>query len=138
MREQVGEVIRVNHYSSRTEKSYWYWIRYFIRFHQMRHPSEMGAHEVRDFLTWLAVHRNVAAATQNQALNALVFLYGNVLNQPLGEIGDTVRATKPARLPVVLKHAEATADFSHRWFNLARVRSRCQSIAGNRVSIFGE
>ncbi|MEQ6885787.1 integron integrase [Salicola sp. Rm-C-2C1-2] len=109
LREQVREVIRLNHYSIRTEKSYWYWIRYFIRFNQMRHPGEMGANEVRDFLTWLAVHRNVAAATQNQALNALVFLYDKVLNQPLGEIGDTVRATKPARLPVVLKHAEAMA-----------------------------
>lgn len=109
LREQVREIIRVNHYSVRTEKSYWYWIRYFIRFHQMRHPCEMGATEVREFLTWLAVHRNVASATQNQALNALVFLYDRVLNQPLGDIGDTVRATKPARLPVVLKHAEAMA-----------------------------
>lgn len=107
IREQVRNVIRVNHYSIRTEKSYWYWIRYFIRFHQMRNPTEMGALEVREFLTWLAVHRNVAAATQNQALNALVFLYSKVLNEPLGDIGETVRATKPARLPVVLNHSEA-------------------------------
>jgi len=107
LREQVRNVIRVNHYSIRTEKSYWYWIRYFIRFSGMRHPAEMGRNEVREFLTWLAVNRNVAAATQNQALNALVFLYDKVLNTPLGDIGDTVRATKPARLPVVLSHSEA-------------------------------
>lgn len=69
----------------------------------------MGAPEVRTFLTWLAVERNVAAATQNQALNALVFLYKKVLNSPLGDIGNTVRAKKPPRLPTVLTHQEAMA-----------------------------
>ena len=69
----------------------------------------MGTREVREFLTWLAVKRNVAAAMQNQALNALVFLYGKVLEQPLGNIGDTVRAKRPTRLPVVLSHDEAMA-----------------------------
>jgi integrase len=69
----------------------------------------MRAREVREFLTWLAVERNVAAATQNQALNALVFLYGRVLEQPLGNIGDAVRAKRPSRLPVVLSHNEAMA-----------------------------
>ena len=74
LRDRVRAVIRVNRYSIRTEKTYWYWIRYFIRFHQMKHPREMGPREVNEFLTWLAVNRNVAAATQAQALNALVFL----------------------------------------------------------------
>jgi integron integrase len=108
LREQVRAVMRVHHYSIRTEKSYWYWIRYFIRFHQLRHPLEMGAAEVNAFLSWLAVERKVAAATQNLALNALVFLYTKVLQQPLGEVGEVVRAKRSARIPSVLTHAEAT------------------------------
>ncbi|WP_425459970.1 phage integrase N-terminal SAM-like domain-containing protein [Hydrocarboniclastica marina] len=95
LREQVRAVIRVNRYSIRTEKSYWYWIRYYIRFHRMRHPRDMGPSEVNEFLTWLAVHRDVAAATQAQALNALVFLYDKVLGTPLGEIGAVARPKKP-------------------------------------------
>ncbi len=107
LRDQVRAVIRVNRYSVRTEKSYWYWIRFFIRFHQMKHPKDMGPSQVNEFLTWLAVRRNVAAATQAQALNALVFLYSKVLDQPLGEIGSVIRSKKPKRLPVVLSHDEA-------------------------------
>lgn len=107
LRDQVRAVIRVNHYSVRTEKTYWYWIRYFIRFHQMKHPRDMGPREVNEFLTWLAVHRNVAAATQAQALNSLVFLYDRVLDQPLGDIGEVIRSKKPRKLPVVLSHEEA-------------------------------
>lgn len=107
LREQVREVMRVHHYSIRTEKAYWYWIRYFIRFHKLRHPAEMGAVEVNAFLSWLAVERQVAAATQNLALNALVFLYARVLQQPLGEVGEVVRAKRSQRIPVVLTHAEA-------------------------------
>ncbi len=107
LREQVRAVIRVNHYSIRTEKTYWYWIRYFIRFHGMKHPRVMGPKEVNEFLTWLAVHRNVAAATQAQALNSLVFLYDKVLNQVLGDVGEIIRAKKPRKLPVVLTHDEA-------------------------------
>ncbi len=109
LREQVRRVIRTRRYSRRTEKSYWYWIRYFIRFHGLRHPAEMGEAEVRQFLTWLATERRIAAATQNQALNALVFLYAKVLETPLGEIGDIVRAKRPPRLPVVLTDSEARA-----------------------------
>lgn len=109
LRDGVRQAIRTRHYSPRTEKSYWYWIRQFIRFNGMRHPSELGATEVREFLTWLAVRRNVAASTQNQALNALVFLFDKVLGQPLGDIGAAVRAKRPPRLPVVLQHEEAIA-----------------------------
>lgn len=69
----------------------------------------MGAKEVREFLSWLAVERNVAAATQNQALNALVFLYHRVLERPLGNLAGAARAKRPARLPVVLSHEEALA-----------------------------
>lgn len=107
LQEQFRAVIRLHHYSIRTEKSYWYWIRYFIRFHKMRHPLEMGPSEVNAFLTWLTVERHVAAATQNQALNAIVFLYARVLEQLLGEIGDVVRVKRPARIPTVFTHAEA-------------------------------
>ena len=109
LRERVHETVRVLHYSLRTEKSYWYWIRYFIRFHGLRHPEEMREAEVAAFLTWLATERKVAAATQNQALNALVFLYARVLQQPLGDIGNVTRSKRPARLPTVFTHEEAMA-----------------------------
>lgn len=107
--EQVSAVLRMRHYSRRTEKTYCYWIRGFVRFHGLQHPQDMDERHVRDFLTWLAVERRVAAATQNQALNALVFLYGKVLERPLGDIPGIVRAKRPRRLPVVLTHAEAVA-----------------------------
>ena len=109
LRDKVRAVVRVNHYSIRTEKAYWYWIRFFIRYHQMKHPRDMGPQDVKEFLTWLAVERNVAMATQAQALNALVFLYDAVLGQPLGEIKGIVRSKKPRKLPVVLTHDEAMA-----------------------------
>jgi len=72
--DRLREEVRARHYSRRTEKAYWYWIRYFIFFHGKRHPAQMGAAEVTAFLSWLATVRNVAAATQNQALSALLFL----------------------------------------------------------------
>lgn len=113
LREQFRSVMRLNHYSIRTEKSYWYWIRYFIRFHGMRHPLELGTSDVNAFLSWLATDRQVAAATQNLALNAIVFLYARVLEQPLGEIGDVVRVKRPPRLPTVLTHQEAMSIIEH-------------------------
>ncbi|ATJ82371.1 hypothetical protein BEI_1384 [Halomonas beimenensis] len=105
--------MRVKRYSPRTEKTYCYWIRFFIRFHGVRHPASMGAPEIKAFLEYLAVERHVAAATQNQALNALVFLYRHILEQPLGDIGEFSRARRPRRLPVVLSHEEATRVLSH-------------------------
>ena len=101
--------MRAHHYSIRTEKSYWYWIRFYLRFHQMRHPLELGPSEVNQFLSWLASERQVAEATQNLALNAIVILYSRVLERPLGDIGETIRAKRPPRLPVVLSHQEAMA-----------------------------
>src|ERR1041384_4254698 len=77
--ERFHEAIRALHYSRRTEKTYWYWVRWFVVFHGKRHPRELGAAEVTAFLSWLATERNVAAATQNQALSALLFLYQKVL-----------------------------------------------------------
>ncbi|MFZ1910296.1 MAG: phage integrase N-terminal SAM-like domain-containing protein [Burkholderiales bacterium] len=104
--ELFRAAIRSRHYSRRTEKSYWYWIRCFIRFHGMRHPAQMGAGEVTAFLSWLATERDVAAATQNQALSALLFLYQKVLEQELPWLDELVRAKRPLRLPVVLSETE--------------------------------
>jgi integron integrase len=106
LREQVREVMRFRHYSVRTEETYWNWIRQFILFHSKKHPREMGTAEVHQFLTHLAAAKNVAAATQNQALNALVFLYGQVLHQPLGQLEEYARPSRPARVPVVLTQME--------------------------------
>src|SRR5687768_15383866 len=104
--ERLREAIRQRHYSRRTEQAYWYWIRYFIFFHGKRHPADMGAPEVSAFLSWLATERNVAAATQNQALSALLFLYKHVLGVELPWLGELVRAQRPVRLPSVLSEAE--------------------------------
>jgi integron integrase len=107
--EQVRRAIRVRHYSLRTEDAYLQWIKRFILFHHKRHPQTLGEVEVAQFLSFLANEQQVAAATQNQALNALVFLYKVVLERPLGEIAGVVRAKKPQRLPVVLSRSEVAA-----------------------------
>ena len=104
--ERVRNAIRQRHYSYRTEQSYIHWIKRFIFFHAKRHPQQMGQPEVAAFLTHLAKDRNVAASTQNQALSALLFLYGEVLGQKLGWIEGIVRAKKPVRLPQVLTFDE--------------------------------
>ena len=103
--DQMRQAMRVKHYSLQTEKSYISWVRRYIFFHDKRHPREMGDTEVQSFLSDLAVHRRVSASTQNQALNALVFLYKQVLKKELGVI-DAVRARRPKRLPVVLTQDE--------------------------------
>lgn len=107
--DQVRDRLRVKHYSIRTETQYLQWIRRFILFHGKRHPREMGAVEVEAFLTHLAVAGRVAAATQNQALSALLFLYREVLNIDLPWLDKVVRAKQPQRLPVVLTRQEVTA-----------------------------
>jgi integrase len=110
--DQVREVMRFHHYAIRTEKTYLQWIRRFLVFHReknnngWRHPREMGAAEIVEFLTHLAVAKDVAASTQNQSLNALVFLYEQVLQMPLGDLGDFARVNRPARLPEVLTQEE--------------------------------
>jgi integron integrase len=107
--DQVRSAIRVLHYSIRTETSYVMWIRRFIVFHNMRHPREMGEAEVGRFLSHLAIEGDVAASTRNQALSALLFLYKVVLDRPLNERIDAMRAKRPARLPVVLSRDEVRA-----------------------------
>ena len=103
---RVRDVIRRKHYSIRTEGSYLQWIKRFILFHEKRHPQEMGAPEIGRFLTYLAVNRHVAASTQNQALNALVFLYKQVLEIELGEMGNITPAKRPQLLPTVFSKEE--------------------------------
>jgi integron integrase len=105
----VREALRVRHYSRRTEKACVGWIRRYVLFHDKRHPREMGADEVTRFLTSLAVDVRVSASTQNQALAALLFLYGEVLDVRLPWLDDLVRASRPPRLPVVLSRAEVRA-----------------------------
>src|ERR1700722_20766810 len=82
LQEQVREIMRFHHYSFRTEKAYWQWIKRFIIFHNKRHPREMGGTEVGAFLSHLTLAENAAKATQQQALNAIVFLYRDVLLNP--------------------------------------------------------
>lgn len=101
--DQVRDVLRVHHYSLRTEQSYTHWIKRFILFHGKRHPRDMGKDEIAAFLTHLAVQKDVSASTQNQALSAILFLYKKVLNIEPDWIEGMVRAKRPKRLPVVLK-----------------------------------
>jgi len=107
--DQVRAELRLRHYSARTEESYVHWIRRFILFHGKQHPLTLGSRHVATFLTHLATQDEVAAATQNQALNALMFLYGQVLDRDLEALGSFVRAHKPRRLPVVLTPGEVRA-----------------------------
>ncbi|MBE9016273.1 integron integrase [Chroococcidiopsidales cyanobacterium LEGE 13417] len=107
--EQVQDAIRLKHYSYQTEKTYIYWVKRYILFHNKRHPKEMGSAEIEAFLTHLAVHENVAASTQNQALHAVLFLYREVLKQDLDLKVDAVRAKKSKYLPTVLTKDEVFA-----------------------------
>ncbi|MGI8891008.1 MAG: integron integrase [Chthoniobacterales bacterium] len=107
--DRVRWHLRVKHYSIRTEQAYLDWIRRYIFFHGKRHPAEMGEDEVAAFLTHLAVERNVAASTQNQALSALLFLYQQVLDRKLDFIDKVERVKRPPKVPVVFTPAEAHA-----------------------------
>jgi integron integrase len=110
--DQVRDKIRRKNYSIRTEEAYVEWVRRFVLHHGKRHPSEMGAAEVEEFLTYLAVAGRVSASTQNQAKSALLFLYKEVLNQPLPWLDKVESAKAPKRLPVVLTSAEVQAVLS--------------------------
>jgi integron integrase len=105
--EQVRTALRVRHFSLRTEQAYLHWIRAFILHHHKRHPRDMGASQIQQYLSYLAVEREVAPSTQNQALNALVFLYRHVLQTDPGRFEGFLRAKSRDRLPVVLTPEEA-------------------------------
>jgi integron integrase len=104
--EVARERIRTRHLSLRTEQAYLHWMRRYVKFHGRRHPREMGPAEVEAFLTHLAVEARVGASTQNQALQALLFLYRQVLDIELPWLENITRASRPKRLPVVLSKAE--------------------------------
>jgi integron integrase len=105
--DQVRAALRARHYSPRTEKAYVAWIRRFILFHGKRHPVTLGEAEIGAFLSSLASDRKVSASTQNQALAALLFLYGQVLGRELAWLGNVVHAKRPVHVPVVLGRNEA-------------------------------
>ena len=107
--QNLRDILRRKHYSFRTEETYVYWTKDFIRFHRLRHPADMNETHVVEYLTHLAVDRRVAASTQNQALNAVVFLYKHVLNRPLGSLAAAARAKRQERLPVVFTRDEISA-----------------------------
>jgi len=106
--QRYREALQVRHYARRTVSSYEQWLRRFLRFHQLRHPREMGSAEVNAFLTHLAVEAQVSAPTQNQALSALLFLYRELLERDL-DLEGVVRARARRRLPVVMSVAEVRA-----------------------------
>ena len=110
--ESVREAIRLRGYSLRTEKTYIYWIKQYIRFIGKKHPSGFGADEVTAYLSWLANERRVTVNTQKVALNALVFLYHKVLRKELGELGFSL-ATRQRYLPTVLAKQEVAAILEH-------------------------
>ena len=116
LKDQFHEVARFRHLALRTERTYWEWVVRYLKFHRdqcggWKHPKELGTTGVTPFLTHLAAERDVAAATQNQALNALLFLYREVLNAPM-VAGDFIRVQRPARLPVVLTREEVRRLFT--------------------------
>jgi site-specific recombinase XerD len=114
--DQVKSVARLKHLSISTEKSYLYYIRDFILFHNKRHPKEMGIQEIRAYLSYLAVKRHVAASTQNVALSALLFLYRQVLTIDSPYIDSIDRANRPVRLPVVLTRSAASKTLARARF----------------------
>ena len=112
LHQRVITTCQTRHLARRTAKNYWNWIKRFIRFHDLKHPAKLSAAHVNEFLSHLASERNVAASTQDQAMNAIVFLYRDVLKTPLGDFGDIVKARRPKRRPVVLRPDEILCIFS--------------------------
>lgn len=110
--DQLRNTLRVRHYSLSTEKSYVYWVRLYIRYFKLKHPSALTEQHVSQFLTFLAVQRQVSPSTQNQALNALVYLYKHVLKHPLGKV-DAIRAKRQKHIPVVFTKEEVQHMFQH-------------------------
>ena len=110
--DQVRERIRYKHYSIRTEEAYVYWVCGFIRFHQLKHPRDMGSAEVTAFLSWLAAERGVAPSTHKQASSALLFLYREVLEIDLPWMNDILRPKDRVRVPTVLSVGEVSRLFA--------------------------
>jgi integron integrase len=111
--DRVRGVLRLKHYSIRTEEAYVDWIRRFVLFHEKRHPAQMGENEITAFLTHLAAVRHVAASTQNQAFSALLFLYREVLKKDLGFINGIERPQRLPKVPVVFTKEEVKRVLAH-------------------------
>jgi integron integrase len=124
LEQRLAEAVRARGFSLETEKAYWMWTRQFILHFDMRHPQEMGDAEVQEFLTHLAVDRELRGSSQSQCLNALVFLYRFVLGKPLGDVSSFVKATRVKKLPVVLSKEEVTrllAGLDDQWRAMAQL-----------------
>lgn len=111
--DQQRERIRYMHYSLKTEQAYCLWVKSFLRFHKLKHPSLMGKLEIEQFLSWLANERKVSASTHKQALSALIFFFRKVINADIAWLDEIGRPHSPQRLPVVLTKDEVQAIFSH-------------------------
>ena len=111
--EQVSDALRTKHYAYRTEQTYIDWIKRYIIFHKKRHPKDMDANEIREFITYLATERKVATSTQNQALSAILFLYRTVLEKEIILPPELINPSRPKRLPTVLTHTEAMSVINH-------------------------
>ncbi len=111
--DRVRDTLRTKHYAIRTEETYVNWIKRFILYHKKTHPAQMNTPEIEAFLTHLAVEKNVAPSTQNQAFSAILFLYQQVLRLELAAPINAVRAKKPQRLPTVMSRAEVKRLMSH-------------------------
>jgi site-specific recombinase XerD len=111
--DQVTDLIRLHHYSYRTEQTYLSWIRQFVLFNKKRHPAEMGHIEVTAFLSHLAADRHVSASTQNQALSAVLFLYREVLKISLPWLTEVERAPRSRHVPVVFSPEEVRSILAH-------------------------
>ena len=131
--DQVRDLIRIKHYSPRTEKTYVQWMRRYILFHNKRHPVEMGQVEIEAYLSYLAQVRRVAASTQNQALNAILFLYREVLNIDMDSLNiNAVRAKRRVRMPTVLTQDEVVRVLSH-MYGLPRLAIELMYGGGLRI-----
>lgn len=110
--DEVRSFLRVNHYSKKTEEAYTNWIKQFILFNNKTHPEKLGAEEIKNYLNYLAVNKNVSASTQNQALQGILFLYKNILKKDVGWIEEIKFAQRKKHLPVVLSKKEVAKVFN--------------------------
>jgi len=122
--DDMHKMLRLMHRSYHTERAYLRWLRWFYRFAGGRPPVTLESEDVKDFLTYLAVEQNVSASSQNQAFNAILFLFRHVLDKDIEHIGEAVRAKRKQRLPVVLTRAEVDRLFAQmRGLNLLMART---------------
>jgi integron integrase len=110
---EIKNKMRTSSYSSKTIEAYTHWIKNFILFNNKKHPKELDKENIEKYLTHLAVERNVAASTQNQALAAILYLYKNIVQKEIGWLDDVIRARRSKRLPVVFTKAEVNEIFRH-------------------------